>query len=77
MSNDWGEDFVYEPGKTVPDDVVCVIVPGTTEEIPTDVFGCHRAMQDDDSDSRVRAEHRPNHGVEMIQENILSFLHFL
>ena len=46
MSNDWGEDFVYEPGKTVPDDVVCVIVPGTTEEIPTDAFGMHRAMQE-------------------------------
>ena len=31
----------------------------------------------DEADSSVRAEHQPNHGVKMIQENVLSFLHFL
>ena len=31
----------------------------------------------DDVDSTIRRECRPNHGVEMIQENVLSFLHFL
>jgi len=45
MSKHWGEEFVYEPGKTVPD-VVRVIIPGTTEEIPTNAFRHHRAMQE-------------------------------
>ena len=45
MSNNWGEEFVYEPDKTVPD-VVRVIIPGTTEEIPRDAFRHHRAMQE-------------------------------
>ena len=31
----------------------------------------------DDSDSRTRAECRPQCGVEMVQDNVLSFLHFL
>ena len=31
----------------------------------------------DDSDARTRAECRPQRGVEMIQDNVLSFLHFL
>ena len=37
MSNNWGEEFVYKPGKIVPD-VVRVIIPGTIEEIPTEHF---------------------------------------
>ena len=31
----------------------------------------------EDVDSRIRTECRPKNGVEMIQENVLSFLHFL
>ena len=31
----------------------------------------------DDSDARTRAECRPARGVEVIQDNVLSFLHFL
>ena len=32
---------------------------------------------DKKANSKIRAEYRPNHGIEMIQENVLSFLHFL
>ena len=45
MSNNLGEEFVYEPAKTVPD-VARVIIPGTTEEIPTDAFRHHHAFQE-------------------------------
>ena len=45
MSGNWREDFVYEPGKIVPD-VVRVIIPGSVETIPTDAFRMHRVLQE-------------------------------
>ena len=45
MSGNWREDFVYEPGKIVPD-VVRVIIPGSVETIPTDSFRMHRVLQE-------------------------------
>ena len=45
MSDNWGEDFVYKPGKIVPD-VVRVIIPGSVETIPTDAFRMHRVLQE-------------------------------
>ena len=45
MSDNWREDFVYEPGKIVPD-VVRVIIPGSVETIPTDAFRMHRVLQE-------------------------------
>ena len=46
MSKSRREEFVYEPGEMVPQDVIGAVIPGSVKKIPADAFRCKSALEE-------------------------------
>ena len=46
MSKRRREEFFYEPGKTVPRDVTCIIIPGSVRVLPAEAFQDNSSLEE-------------------------------